>query len=114
MDSQYYRKERRRGSVINWLKKVSRNKRIRYIFIVTLPVIAFMTLSEKGILTHVKLQSQRDQLQLKVQQAREEQQRLQAISKSLDDDPKMIEKVAREQLGMIREGETVYKVRKEK
>ena len=53
-------------------------------------------------------------MQEKVKQASEEQRLLQEQSKALEKDPKAIEKVAREKYGMIREGETVYKVKKEK
>ena len=52
------------------------------------------------------------ELEAKIQQAMEETKQLQADSKALDGDKKAIEKVAREKYGMIREGETVYKVRK--
>jgi cell division protein FtsB len=49
-------------------------------------------------------------LEEKVRLAEEETRRLQAESKALESDPRAIEKVAREQHGMIRAGETVYKV----
>ena len=53
-------------------------------------------------------------MQEKIANAQKEQLRLQQVSKALDKDPKMIEKVAREQYGLVREGETVYKVKKDK
>jgi cell division protein FtsB len=47
-----------------------------------------------------------------IRSAEAENKRLQAESKALDGDKKVIEKVAREKYGMVREGETVYKVKK--
>ena len=48
----------------------------------------------------------------KVAEAEAEGKRLRAEIKALDGDRKAIEKVAREKHGMIHEGETVYKVKR--
>jgi cell division protein FtsB len=114
MDDQYYRKTRKRTTLQNLFKKVWKNKSIRFTLIVVLPVLLFITFSNKGVLQRIHLENQKKEIQAKIYQAQQEQLQLQQQSKALDNDPKAIEKVAREKYGMIREGETVYKVRKEK
>jgi cell division protein FtsB len=113
MDDLYYRKERTAKPLIDVVKKLAKQKTLRYVFVVAVPILAFMMFSEKGIVTHLKLQSQKEEMLVKVQKAQDEQRRLQQLSQSLDSDPAMIEKVAREKFGMIREGETVYKIKKQ-
>ncbi len=112
MDDQYYRKSRPKFDFLGWLKKrlKKRTTLIAALFIV--PALSFVTFSNRGILKRLSLQSEKQEMQEKVQQALEEQKRLQAQSKALEKDPKAIEKVAREKYGMVREGETVYKVKK--
>ncbi len=114
MDDQYYRKTRKKPAVQELVKKVWQNKSIRFTLIIALPVFLFVTFSNKGILQRIHLEDQKKEMQLKIHQAQGEQVQLQQQSKALDNDPKAIEKVAREKYGMIREGETVYKIRKEK
>ncbi len=49
----------------------------------------------------------------KIRRAEEETKQLQEQIKALQSDKKTIEKIAREKYGMVREGETVYRVRKD-
>lgn len=49
----------------------------------------------------------------KVRQSEEETKQLQAQVKALEGDKKTIEKVAREKYGMVREGEKVYRVKRD-
>ncbi|MDI6765441.1 MAG: septum formation initiator family protein [Bacteroidota bacterium] len=72
-----------------------------------------MMFSNKGIIQRLTLEREKEAMRIKINQTLQEQQKLQQQSKALDSDPKAIEKVAREKYGMIRDGETVYKVRKE-
>ena len=73
-----------------------------------------MLFGNRGILQRLRLEEQKEELQAKIRQAQDEQSQLQQQSKALDSDPKVTEKVAREKYGMIRDGETIYKVKKEK
>jgi cell division protein FtsB len=113
MDDQYYRKTRPKDSISSRFKLL-RNKRAMLAALIVVPVISFVTFSNKGILKRISLEQDKAAMQEKVRIASQEQARLQEQSKLLDKDPKAIEKVAREKYGMIREGETVYKARKEK
>ncbi len=58
----------------------------------------------------VQLQREKANLEEQIRTAEAEQRALQAQSKALDGDKAAIEKVAREKYGMVKEGETVYRV----
>ncbi|HEV8538389.1 MAG TPA: septum formation initiator family protein [Bacteroidota bacterium] len=114
MDEQFYRKTRSAFSVGSWLRKQLRKRTVLLSALILLPVLSYVTFGSRGILKRMSLESEKAAMQAKVEQAVEEQKQLLEQSKALEKDPKAIEKVAREKFGMIREGETVYKVKKEK
>ncbi len=111
MDDQYYRKTKPKFK--SWLNKTLRKKSVQITLLISLPAISFIFFSNRGIIQRLNLESEKKNIQIKIEQAREERNRLEEESKALDSDPKAIEKVAREKFGMIREGETVYKIRKD-
>ena len=113
MDSNYYRKERPRKTILNWLVKQLRKKNVVMTLTLVVPALMFVLFSNKGVIARFNLESQKQELQLKLDRAKQDQKDLQAQSKALDKDPKAIEKVAREKYGMVRDGETVYKVKKD-
>ena len=84
------------------------------ILLLVVPILSFILFSNRGVIQRIKLESQMREVEEKIAEAQGEQAQLQQESKALDKDPKAIEKVAREKYGMIRGGETIYKVRKEK
>ena len=114
MDGQFFRKDQSQKTPAKWLKKLWKRKRFRLGILILLPVISFVLFGNRGVIQRMNLESEKKELEAKVVEAKKEQQRLHDLSKSLDNDPKVIEKVAREKYVMIREGETVYKVKKEK
>lgn len=114
MDDQYYRKGRVKFEIPGMLKKLPGNKTLFITLLIAVPLFSFITFSNRGILKRMSLESERAVMMEKVKEAQLEQQRLQKFSKSLGTDTRAIEKVAREKYGMIRPGETVYKVKKEK
>ena len=112
MDNLFYRKNKKAGAVEAILKRLVRNKRAMLGLIIGFPIVLFLLFGGHGIVQRVKLQNQKAELEARIQQAEVDTKQLQAESKALDGDKKAIEKTAREKYGMIREGETVYKVRK--
>ncbi len=92
MDHQYYRKIQRK--VGGWLKKIFKKRSALLTLLITVPAVSFMTFSNKGILEHLSLASQKHDMQEKIIQEQEEQHKLQELSKALDSDPKAIEKIA--------------------
>lgn len=101
--------------IVSGFEKLWKRPVLRWVVLLGIPFLLFVTFSNKGILQRMKLEEEKKLWQQKVQQAQIEQQRLQQQSKALDMDTSQggtVEKVAREKYGMVREGETVYKVRK--
>jgi cell division protein FtsB len=112
MDNLFYRKVRKGIDPRELLRKLLRNKQALLGLIVGLPLSMYILFGSRGIVQRFKLQDQKIELTEKVAEAMADSVRLRAESRALDGDRKAIEKVAREKHGMIREGETVYKVRK--
>jgi cell division protein FtsB len=114
MDEQFYRKLKPQAAVPSWLKRIFKSNKVRILVLAGVPFLSFILFSTKGVLQHLHLRQEKNEMLQKIAAAQQEQRQLQQASLALDTDPKMIEKVARENYGMIREGETVYKLRKEK
>ena len=112
MESAYYRKVQ--PKVGGWMKKTAKNKNLLIALLFIVPIASFITFSNKGILQRMTMESRKVEMEARVKKAENEQRKLQGQTKALDNDPRAIEKVARERYGMTREGETVYKVKKEK
>lgn len=83
-----------------------------YVIVGTL-LASYMLFNNRGIIARIRLEHQRQVMIEKVLAAEDETKRLQSYLKALDGDKQTIEKVAREKYGMARDGETVYKVRKQ-
>jgi len=110
----FYRKDKSKHDVRALAKKFLKNKRLVAGIIVGVPILLFLLFGNRGIVQRLKLQHQKADLEMKIQHAEEEGKRLQVDSKALDGDKRAMEKVARENYGMHREGETVYKISKKK
>jgi cell division protein FtsB len=74
--------------------------------------MGFALFGNRGVLQRVRLEERKARMETNIREAQDENRRLQAQSKALDGDKKAIEKVAREDHGMHRKGETVYRVKK--
>jgi cell division protein FtsB len=112
MDNLFYRKDKKKFGFPGILKKLVRNKRAMLGIVLGTPLVLFLLFGGHGIVQRVRLQEQKSELEAKIQQAETETKELQVQSRALDTDKKAIEKVAREKYGMIRDGETVYRIRK--
>ncbi len=112
MDNLFYRKDRKGFTPGELLKKLLRNKRALLKFGIATALALFLLFGNHGVVQRFRLQSQKADMEQKLAVAAADSIRLRAESKALDGDAKAIEKVAREKYGMIREGETVYKVRR--
>lgn len=108
MESQYYRTLRKRFD----LSRLLRNKRILVATLIGFPLLLYVLFGSHGIVQRIRLERQKVEVEASVKAAEEENLRLQAETKALESDMKALEKVAREKYGMVREGETVYKVRR--
>jgi len=113
MDSLFYRKEKRSRSKA-FLKRLLKKKRAVLSLIIGVPLVLYLLFGSHGIIQRVKLENQKAELEVEIREAEDQTKRLRAESKALDGDLEAIEKVAREKHGMIRDGETVYKVDRNK
>jgi cell division protein FtsB len=114
MENRFYRREKRTGMKKSIITRILQNKKMMIILSIAGPLLLFVLFNNRGLLQRIKLENQRQMLGLKVQELRKEQEELQRFSKLLDGDLATIEKVARERYGMIRDGETLYRVHRTK
>lgn len=112
MDSQFYRKDRKTFRLRERIRKLRKNKRLLIGLVIGIPFVLFLLFNGHGVVARVRLEKQKAELQEKIRTEQELSERLKATSKALDGDTQAIEKVAREKYGMVKEGETVYRVRR--
>jgi cell division protein FtsB len=113
MEGQFLRRIQKPRWLQGITKKVFKTRRRALLMIVGSVLVAYVLFNNRGIVARIRLEHQRMEMIEKVKAAEEETQRLQSYLKALDGDKETIEKVAREKYGMAREGETVYKVKKQ-
>ena len=109
-DGEFYRKLGRRVGLGAAMKRLLANRRLMLGLVLGIPLTVFVLFGNRGVVQRVRLQAQKSELEQKIREAEAEAKRLQQESRALDGDRKTIEKVAREKYGMVREGETVYRV----
>jgi cell division protein FtsB len=73
--------------------------------------IWFTFIDTYSIWTRVELSQQKSELKAKKEQLKEETEILKQKIEALNNDPALLERIAREEYGMKREGETVYKIK---
>ncbi len=114
MEDQFYRAiPTPRHFVKRLLRKAVKNKKRTTILILAFMLATYLLFDNKGVIARVRLESQKRDLEQKIVQAETETKSLQAQIKALEGDKKTIEKIAREKYGMARNGETVYRVKKD-
>jgi cell division protein FtsB len=100
-----------------WAKKLKntffKSRRRTLSTLLILIILAYVVFDNKGILARIRLEVQKQEMEERIKSAQEETKQLEANIKALRGDRQTIEKIARERHGMVREGETVYRVKKE-
>lgn len=112
MEGQFLRRVQKPRWLQGISKKVFKTRRRVLFAIVGTLLVSYVLFNNRGVIARVRLEHERQVMIEKVKAAEEETNRLQSYLKALDGDKKTIETVAREKYGMAREGETVYKVKK--
>lgn len=110
---EFYRKIQNRTPLKSLTRKLLKNKLRTFILIAGTFLFSYALFGNHGVLTRIRLERQRTEMLEKVRLAEEETKKLQVQIKALEGDPQTIEKIAREKYGMARDGETVYRVRKD-
>jgi cell division protein FtsB len=114
MDSLFLRKIRKPIDVKGLIHRALKNRRTVLALAAGIPVFLFILFGSRGIVQRVRLSGEKAGLERSIAAEEAKQRRLRAEVKALDGDRAAIERVAREKYGMVREGETLYKVRREK
>ncbi len=114
MDDQFFRNLQPEKLLKKMAKKASKNKKRTAILVLLTFVGLYIVFDNKGVLKRIRLEHERAEWIQKVKADSIETKRLQDSIRALENDKKALEKVARERYGMVREGETVYQVKKDK
>ncbi len=89
-----------------------RTRLLNYVLgLVTLVLVVDALVGDRGLLDTMRARRQFSELSVALAQKRTEKARLRDDIRRLKEDPGAIEALAREQLGLIREGEVVFIVR---
>lgn len=98
------------------LNKLYENPIKRHLVVggVILFVIIFISVfSDYGLINSIKYNNKKTNLSTKVQQIKFQKDSLLELEQKLKYDTSLIEKIARERYGMIKDGETIYFIEKE-
>ncbi|HTP80646.1 MAG TPA: septum formation initiator family protein [Bacteroidota bacterium] len=102
------------GSMLkSLLRSMLKNKRVTVAVVLAFLFLFYAVFDNKGIFARIRLESQKRDLIQKVKNAEEENKALEAQIHAMEGDKKTIERIAREKYGMARQGETVYRVKKD-
>jgi cell division protein FtsB len=86
------------------------NLRLTLVLVFFLILISFAMFGNKGILQRMKLESERESLEMQLQEEIKKSADLQREVNELKSSDKKIEAVAREKYGMTKEGEKIQKI----
>ena len=91
-------------------KRSSKRRRARILALVTfLALLLFLSFDKRGFIRQIRIRQEKERLKKEIEALKVEKEKLAEEKKSLDD-PEKIEKIAREDHGMGREGDVVYRV----
>lgn len=113
MNGDFYRAIPKTRKLQGLVRRLLKNRRRVVSLAVALIACVYLLFDNKGIIRRISMEFKKRELIEKVAEAREETKTLQAHLKAVEGDKKTIEKLARERYGMARNGETVYRVKKD-
>lgn len=114
MNSVFYRKTKDADRIRELLRQLRLHWRRLLLLALGISAVLYVLFGPRGVVARVQLNAEKARLEEEIRKGEEENRRLQSETKALDGDPKAIEKTAREKYGMVKEGETVYRVKREK
>jgi cell division protein FtsB len=99
----------------SFLKKVARffkyNKLALLFLLIIVTHIGIAIFGSKGLLTRIKLESDRKQLEKQLQDETKKGEELKKEINDINTSDKKIEKIAREKYGMTKDGEKIIKIK---
>lgn len=91
-------------------RQITARRKAFYAGMVALPLLAILTFSNRGLLKRFELENEASTLREQVYSDRAIGDSLRRGIRSVTSDTAVIERVARERFGMIRPGETIYRI----
>lgn len=89
-------------------QSASRNLVTVWLLVIIIIMLCYAVFGERGVLRILQAEKQKRQLELQLQEIKQDQQRLRAEIERLRSDKDYWEQLARTKLGMVREGELIY------
>lgn len=78
--------------------------------VIGVPLLSFALFSQRGLLARIGLEAERRDLRSDIEALQAKRDSLREYIRRLENDTVLIEQIARERYGMVRPGETVYKL----
>lgn len=103
-------KEKRDGILTVIARFVKYHKVLIGIMVVFLVIAAYSVFSDKGLLTRIRMNREKERLSRIMEEEKKKQDSLKKEIELLNTSDKKIEKIAREKYGMTKEGEIIYKI----
>jgi cell division protein FtsB len=103
-------KEKRDGILTVIARFVKYHKVLIGILVVFLVIAAYSVFSDKGLLTRIRMNREKERLSRMMEEEKKKQDSLKKEIELLNTSDKKIEKIAREKYGMTKEGEIIYKI----
>lgn len=88
---------------------VKQKRRVTWAVIGSLALLIFLFSGQRGCWRQARVRMERRAIEAEIRTLEEEKKRLEAEKKTLDD-PAVVEKIAREEYGMSKKDEKVYRV----
>ncbi|SHI91615.1 cell division protein FtsB [Malonomonas rubra DSM 5091] len=79
-----------------------------WLLVIILVMLGYAVFGDRGVLRIIKAEKQKEELQTRLTALQQEQQQLRDEIERLQHDKDYWEQLAREKLGMVREGELIY------
>jgi cell division protein FtsB len=103
-------KDKRDGILTVIARFVKYHKVLIGILVVFLVIAAYSVFSDKGLLTRIRMNREKERLSRMMEEEKKKQDSLKKEIELLNTSDKKIEKIAREKYGMTKEGEIIYKI----
>ncbi len=98
------------------MKSNKKKRRINILLVIGLffLIVFWLFLGKNGFLNLYRMEKQRERLLQRIYQIQMENRRIALEIERLKNDPRYIEKVARKELGLVKENEIIYQFKRDK
>ena len=98
------------------MKSNKKKRRINILLVIGLffLIVFWLFLGKNGFLNLYRMEKQRERLLQRIYQIQMENRRIALEIERLKNDPRYIEKIARKELGLVKENEIIYQFKRDK